>query len=193
MKYEASYDKLVIIISVAVNLLLGAIFVLILICIPRDNSEIVLKTLILIFLITVPVITFLFSPVEYSIDEEYIKIKRIMSSVSVNYNDIINISIPDEKLMKKSCRSGGVGGLFGYYGNFYNKKIGGDMKWYATQMKKFVIIKAKKVKKDNAGPYSGKFNVIVLTPDKYLDFVNELKMKLKEQSEAYKYGLADLK
>ena len=93
--------------------------------------------------------------------------------------------------MKNSCRSGGVGGLFGYYGNFYNKKFGGDMKWYATQMKKFVIIKARKVKKDNTGPYSRKFNVIVLTPDKYLDFVNELKMKLNTQSGAYNYGLAD--
>jgi hypothetical protein len=42
-----------------------------------------------------------------------------------------------------------------------------------------VIIKTKKVKKENAGPYSRKFKVIVLTPDKNLEFVDELKMKLK--------------
>jgi hypothetical protein len=181
MRYKASHDKLGIGITIAVTILLTVLFFVILKCFPGDNSEIVIRILVLTFFVLVPVITFLFSPTGYSIDETEIRIIRPLKSISIKYVDIIDVSIPDDKLMKKSVRSGGVGGLFGYYGNFYNKIFGGDMIWYATQLKKFVIIKTKKDKKESVGLYSKKIKVIIVTPDKNPEFVDELEMKLRLQ------------
>lgn len=178
MSYKASYDKLVIGITIAVTILSAVLFFVMLKCFSGDNADIVIKILVLAFIVLVPVITFLFSPAGYSIDEKEIRIIRPLKPVSIKYVDIIDVSIPDDKLMRRSGRSGGVGGLFGYYGNFYNKIFGGDMTWYATQLRNFVIIKTKKDKKDIVGFYSGNIKAIVLTPDKNLEFVNELKMRL---------------
>lgn len=182
MKYKASYDRFVIIISTCIILLFGVIFYLILRNNPRDNYEIVIMALVLLFLISIPIFTFLFSPRGYLINKEEIIVVRPLKSISIKFVDIIDISIPDEKNMRNSGRSGGVGGLFGFYGNFYNKKFGGDMTWYATQLKKFVIIKTKKNNKDLIGPYSKKIRVIVLTPDKNLEFLEDLKTILKTQN-----------
>jgi hypothetical protein len=182
MKFKASYDKIAIIITVAVTFICGVIFILMLRMIPADTAEIAVITIVLIALICLPVLSFLFSPRNYILDNEEIVIKRILKSVLIKYADIIDIAIPDEKLMKNSCRSGGSGGLFGYYGNFYNKNFRGDMKWYVTQMKKFVIIKAKKTRKEFAGPYSRKSEIIVLSPDNTMEFMNELKMKIKSSA-----------
>jgi hypothetical protein len=178
MKYRASYDRFVITISTAIILFLVGISYLILKNHPRNNYEIAIMVLVLIFLISIPIFTFLFSPRGYLMSKEEIMVVRSLKSILIRFDDIIDISIPDEKIMKYSGRSGGVGGLFGFYGNFYNKKFGGDMTWYATQLKKFVIIKAKKTKSEYTGPNSKKIKVIVLTPDNNLEFFEDLKAKL---------------
>ena len=179
MEYKASYDRLVIIATTIVVLFLGVLFFIFLMVFPHGSSEIVVKTLVLTFIILIPIVNFLFSPRGYIINEEEIRVTRIVKSRSIKFVDIIDISIPDEKLMKESGRAGGTGGLFGHYGNYYNKNFGGDMKWYATQLKKFVIIKAKKTKSDYSSPNSKKIKVIVLTPDNNLEFFEDLKSKLK--------------
>ena len=55
-------------------------------------------------------------------------------------------------------RTFGVGGLFGYYGQFYNSKIG-SMTWYATRQNNTVLVRTI----DNKN--------IVLTPDEPEKFV----------------------
>jgi len=182
MKYQASYDRLVIIATIIVILFLAVMSYLILRNHPRDNYEIALLALLLISFISLPIVTFLFSPRGYIITEEEIKITRSVKSISIKLVDIIDISIPDEKLMKNSGKAGGTGGIFGHYGNYYNKNFGGDMTWYATQLKKFVIIKAKKTKSDYSSPNSKKIKVIVLTPDNNLDFFEDLKARLNTQN-----------
>lgn len=179
MKYRASLDRPAKIATIVVHLILGAVFILVIRNIPRNYPEMALMTLILLSVISIPVFTFLLSPAGYLIDKEEIKILRRIKPISIRYADIIDISIPDEKLMRSSVRSGGVGGIFGYFGNFYNKTFGGDMKWYVTQLKKFVLIKTKPEIKKSPLPNSRKIKVIVLTPDNFLEFAEELKMKIK--------------
>ena len=182
MKYQASYDRLVIIATSILILLLGVTSYLILKIQTRDNHENAIFALLMISFISLLIVTFLFSPRGYIITEEEIKITRSVKSVSIKLVDIIDISIPDEKLMKNSGKAGGTGGVFGHYGNYYNKNFGGDMTWYATQLKKFVIIKAKKTKKEYSGPNSKKIKVIVLTPDNNLEFFEDLKAKLNTKN-----------
>ena len=52
----------------------------------------------------------------------------------------------------------GVGGLFGYYGNFVNSTLG-SMTWYATRRDKAVLITTLENKK------------IIVTPDSPEEFV----------------------
>jgi len=61
-----------------------------------------------------------------------------------------------------SVRTFGVGGLFGYFGKFWNKEYG-NMTWYATRRDKAIMIITKENKK------------IILTPDEVEKFINEFK------------------
>jgi hypothetical protein len=178
MKYQASFDRFVIIATSLLILLLGVTSYLILKIQPRDNHENAIFAFLFISFISLLIGIFLFSPRGYIITEEEIRITRSVKSISIKLVDIIDISIPDEKLMKNSGKAGGTGGIFGHFGNYYNKNFGGDMTWYATQLKKFVIVKVIKTKREYSGPNSKKIKVIVLTPDNYLEFFEDLKAKL---------------
>lgn len=56
----------------------------------------------------------------------------------------------------------GVGGLFGYYGLFYNLTFGWTW-WYASQNKNYVLLELQNGKK------------VILTPDNPEEFINALK------------------
>ena len=61
-------------------------------------------------------------------------------------------------------RTFGVGGLYGYYGKFYNRTFG-SMTWYATRRDKLVLVKFQNKKK------------IILTPDEPVALIAALKIK----------------
>jgi hypothetical protein len=60
-----------------------------------------------------------------------------------------------------SIRTFGVGGLFGYYGKFYNSRLG-SMTWYLTRRDATVLLRLDNGKK------------IVLSPDDPQEFINVL-------------------
>jgi hypothetical protein len=125
----------------------------------------------------IEVIAFIYSPLRYKISNEYLTIVRPIKSIRIKLEDIVSISIPDDNIIKKSGRTGGVGGLFGFYGKFYNKDIGGDMTVYATQLRNFVLIKVNDKLNRYSGPSRMIIKSIVISPDMNFDFTDELKNK----------------
>ena len=172
VNFKASYDKSVVLITIGCTLLFGGISVLFLRIHPKEPAEIIVVSLIVLSTLIGYVFVFLYSPLRYAIDSENLLIVRPLKSVVIKRTDIVDISIPDKKTMIRSGRIGGVGGFFGFYGQFYNKNFGGEMTWYATRLSNFVLIKIKVV--DKRWPKHLKFKLIVLTPDNYVGFVDEL-------------------
>ena len=168
MKYKASLDKLAIIMSIAFFLIIGFVFYKVVTQHPRTNTEFVVSGIVLCSLVIMPVIFYLFSPREYEINQDELKIIRPFRSVIIKRDDITDVAMPDERIMKRSIRSFGVGGLFGYYGHYVNKELGGNMTWYATQLRNFVAIRTR-------GGTGKKNRIIVLTPDNCIEFINALK------------------
>ena len=95
---------------------------------------------------------YLFRPIEYIVDKEKITIKRPLRDITLTIKDIKNVYMTKKDTMKRSVRTFGNGGLFGYYGKFRNEAFG-NMTWYATKRYNYLILETN----DNQR--------IVLTPD----------------------------
>lgn len=103
-------------------------------------------------------IPFVFRPIIYEISIDKLIIHRLLKDININRNLIKSVELIDKEKIGFPIRTFGVGGFFGYYGKFSNKKIG-SMTWYATRLDKFVLIKTVNNKK------------IILTPDEPERFV----------------------
>ncbi len=160
MNFKASLDKLAKIITVLVTII---IFVLVIINTMYLNSiskewNIVISLILLLIYVG----SFIFSPLKYIIKTDEIIIKRFVKSVRIKRIYINSVEIIDKQKVAGTIRTFGVGGLFGYYGKFWNKNLG-SMQWYATQRNNYVLITTSKNKK------------IILTPDKPIVFVDQFK------------------
>ncbi|HMG16437.1 MAG TPA: PH domain-containing protein [Saprospiraceae bacterium] len=111
-------------------------------------------SLILSFVVfgSIFLISYLFSPTQYEIKLDSLYITRPIGSIEIPLSSIKDIYPVAQDDMKFNIRTFGNGGLFGYYGYFYNRKQG-KMTWYATQKRNYVILLTNTDKK------------IVLTPD----------------------------
>ncbi|MCW5906238.1 MAG: hypothetical protein KIS94_00120 [Chitinophagales bacterium] len=90
-------------------------------------------------------IVYLFRSVSYTINESSVIVHRVIKDIAIPKADIVEKKqIPSED-MTWTIRTFGVGGLFGYYGKFFNTKFG-SMIWYATQRKNYVMLVTQGVK-----------------------------------------------
>ena len=105
-----------------------------------------------VLLLTIYFIAFAFRPVYYKMSNDSLIIHRLIKDVIIDRKNIKSIELIDRADIGWSFRTFGVGGLFGYYGNFVNAKMG-RMTWYATRRDRTVLVITNKDKK------------IVLTPD----------------------------
>jgi len=97
-------------------------------------------------------ISYLFKPSNYVVTSYSFIINRPLGEIEIPLNNIESAEKVEDKDMRFSLRLFGVGGLFGFYGIFSNKKFG-RMRWYASRRNRFVLIKTTGNKK------------IVITPD----------------------------
>jgi hypothetical protein len=82
---------------------------------------------------------YLFHPVGYELSAESLIIRRPAKNRRISFSEIREIkSVPREDL-KWSVRTLGNGGVFGYYGKFFNNSFG-SMTWYASRRDHFVMI-----------------------------------------------------
>ena len=118
-----------------------------------------LSIFINLILIMVFVISYCFSPKSYEINAYSLLINRPFNTVIINKSNINYIQIIKKENLNWSVRTFGVGGLFGYFGFFWNKKLG-NMIWYASKRDTAIMINTK----------DGK--TIIITPDEVEKFIS---------------------
>ena len=99
--------------------------------------------------------TYIFSIQSYQITEDKLIIKRPLSGLN---KEILLSEIESAKLLSKedlqgTIRTLGDGGLFGYYGYFFNRKLG-SFRMYVTNHKNLILLIVSKSKTE-----------IVISPD----------------------------
>ena len=80
------------------------------------------------------------APQRLEIGENQIVILRRYKSVVINRDEIRSVEPLPKSAMRGAIRTGGVGGLFGYYGNYYSRSIG-SFKLYATSSTNLFLIR----------------------------------------------------
>ena len=159
MEYKASYDMTTKIITAGIIILLLTIAILPVFLI--DNRGFLITLLISLVHILICIVTFIYSPRSYSIASKQITIHRIFKDVVFLREEIESYKIIDKADIKGTIRTFGVGGLFGYFGSFYNTNFGA-MTWYLTRRDKLVLLITKQNKK------------ILLSPDNPEDFIKAI-------------------
>lgn len=98
------------------------------------------------------VVCYLLHPTSYELNKDELIIKRPIKPVVIKRTDIEDIVFLTDEQLKWTIRSFGVGGLFGYFGYFYNRQLG-SMLWYTSQRTNRILIRLKNEEK------------IVISPD----------------------------
>lgn len=105
--------------------------------------------------------TYSFRPINYDVTNDQLVIHRTIKDVIIKRRDIRRVAPINKDQMKWTVRTFGIGGLFGYYGQFVNSKLG-DMTWYATRRNNTILIETFDDKK------------LIVTPDEPEAFIKEL-------------------
>lgn len=88
-------------------------------------------------------LSYFFSPKGYSFDENKISILTRIKKIKIPLPEIKEIKKLEKEDLSGSLRIFGIGGLFGYTGIFYSKKLGFYLS-FSTNYNNLIIIKAKK-------------------------------------------------
>lgn len=123
-----------------------------------------LRVFIVVFLAVLALGTYAFAPRHYVIDNEGIKISRLLGNVLIPYIDINIIEQVDNYPLS---RWAGSGGTFGYYGAWGNKN-GERVNVYTTRLDHLVLITTDKA-------------IFALTPDKEKYFVEAVQSHLSDE------------
>jgi hypothetical protein len=120
-----------------------------------------IKSLLLIgLLIGICLFCVLFRPLNYILTSEKLVIHRLFSDITIKRQDILTAREISNNDMGLTIRTFGVGGLFGYFGKFFNSKIG-RLTMYGTRRNNTVLIETDNKK-------------IILTPDDPIEFLRQL-------------------
>ena len=163
MKFAASLDGLAKGITLGVNLLflfIAAFPYLFLQASERGEEAIFIP----IFLFIIDLGVFIFRPISYIITDQEIIVNRLWKDVIINRKDIQNVEILDNDFSKRTIRTFGVGGMWGYFGKFIHDIIG-TTTWYVTRRDKMVLLRLVDGKR------------MVLSPDDLEGFVNNFEIK----------------
>ena len=173
MEYKSSLDLLAKVITAAAIIILAAVSYASfkeLLAADGDMTTILIRSGIILLSALILLVCYWLSPRKYFVDNKELVIERPAKDVHILISDIEEVRPVVKGEMRWTIRTFGVGGLFGYYGKYYNSTFG-SMTWYTTQLKNRVLIQTKSGKK------------IIITPDD-ITFSDTLKSKLKllEQS-----------
>lgn len=149
-RFTASLDKLARVVTVgffAFVIVIGSIVF----TVTTDDNRIG-KFLTITILLLVLFISYLWRPLGYAIDSNYIIVRRPARDVKICRRSVVKTELVEKGRLLASIRTFGVGGLFGYYGYFANKTYG-HMIWHATRRDPAVLIITDNGRK------------IILTPD----------------------------
>ena len=111
-----------------------------------DSKTIFIQSGIIFLNVTVIVVSYLFSVKKYSVTVDELIIHRAIKNRVIKIIDITEIKTVDADDLSGTIRTFGNGGLFGYYGKYYNSKFG-NMIWYVTQRRNRILIETNQGKK----------------------------------------------
>lgn len=159
MKYTASLDKTTKIITVAITLLFAGILVYELQTFTRgEQTGLIITSAILAITYGS---AYVYRPTGYTITEHELIIHRPINTVRYVREALESVQVIVKKDLQFTIRTFGVGGLWGYYGYFYNS-VYGKMIWFITRRDHLVLIK------------TANKRTILLSPDDIGPFTNEL-------------------
>lgn len=150
MLFRASMDMFTKISTAFVFLIFGAVLVFPYFFVKAFSMQLT-SVLSFVFLI-ITIICYVYKPLSYEISSSRIIIKRLVGSINIELSHVKEVKSIGKLAVFSTVRLFGVGGLFGYFGTFWNNKYG-RMTYYATKRKGAVMIVTHK----NA--------LIVITPD----------------------------
>ena len=136
--FKASLDKPAKIITAGIVLVFAVLLVAIWI---EESTEVKtgMKVYISIFLIAILAFCYAFSIQGYELSDTEIIIKRRSGNKIIKTAAIKEIKTLEKAALKGTIRTMGVGGLFGYFGEFSNSQYG-SMDWYVTRRDKIIFI-----------------------------------------------------
>ena len=159
MTYKTSLDNLAKGITVGVTILFASLIIGQFSIITDAGRAVPIYTTTACLLIYF--LSFIFRPINYVVTKDELIVSRPLLNVHIKRSDIKSVELIEKNKIRRSLRTFGVGGLFGYYGNFVNFSLG-RMTWYATRRDKPVLVKTADNKK------------LIFTPNDPGKFVNEL-------------------
>lgn len=98
-----------------------------------------------------------FAPSGYRVDGQALTVKRPLSDVVIVRAAVTGVRLFEEADSEGMTRTGGNGGLFGYYGKFKSGRLG-EHRWYVTDTARRVVVETQ----DGA---------VVLSPDDPAKFI----------------------
>ena len=145
MKFKSSFDSLSKVITLGFSVLVVLISLnnIHTIILSDGNFKIfLLNAGIIFFLLAVLLFCYLWSVQYYLTDQNQLIIKRRIGSKIILFDSISAVTVLTTKDMFGTIRTFGNGGLFGYYGKFYNRTLG-SITLYTTQRKNRILIRTK--------------------------------------------------
>lgn len=159
--FKSSLDTLARNLTIALTILFAGMVVFYIVHMNDAGKTASLFVIGLLFVIFLS--SCLFCPKGYIVTTDTLIIKRIVSPVTIVRSKILSAEQLDDNSLSGSIRLFGVGGLFGYFGKFSNRKLG-TMTWYATRRNSnLVLITTTDHKK------------LILTPDEPAAFIETLR------------------
>lgn len=102
-----------------------------------------------------------FAPSGYVVDEKTVTVKRPLSDVVIQRAEISGVREFEEADSEGMSRTGGNGGLFGYYGKYKSDRLG-EHRWYVTDTAKRVVVETRE-------------GAVVVSPDDPAKFIAAVK------------------
>lgn len=143
INYKASLDILSKIITFAIIIIfiiVGGISIQTLEENNLDSKTIFVHSGILFLLLIILILSYLYSVQGYIIENNSLIIRRFIGNKKIDKNEITEIQKMTKDDVKGTFRRLGVGGLFGYFGQFHNPTFG-RIYYYTTQRKNMILLK----------------------------------------------------
>lgn len=135
--FKGSLDALARNLTIALTVLFASVVVFH-IGVMNDTGK-TASMFVIVLLLVIYLSSYLFHPQGYIVTKDAIIIKRTISPVTIVRSNILSAEQVDDNSLSGSIRLFGVGGLFGYFGKFSNRKLG-TMTWYATRRNSNVVL-----------------------------------------------------
>ncbi len=165
MEFKASFDLISKFITTLVVILFAVIiFFVVSLKENFDSVRFIISFFIVGVFISILAFCFLYRIKSYVVENGKLTIIRPFRNVTIDINQIKDVYTVPKDSLRWILKTFGNGGVFGYFGHFYNSNHG-DLIWYATKRDNYLIIETLD---------KGK---IVLTPDD-VRMISAVKMEM---------------